>query len=239
MNTIRISTPQNIDIEYDLASLGERIVGYIIDCLIIFVYVIALVIVASFNHFSRGSEVVILLLAIPVFFYDLASEVFMNGQSVGKRVMNIKVVSLDGRQPTLGQYVLRWMFRLVDFTLTSHLCGVICIAVSEHKQRVGDMVAGTTLVRTISRTGFQQTMYVPVGQAAYAVSYPQVVNLGDKDMQLIKEVLLSVHTTGNKQLAYHAAEKIMQTLHIHSDIEPEKFLQVLLADYNYLTSQGA
>ncbi len=53
MNSIKISTPQNIEIEYDLASLGERIVGYIIDCLIIFVYIIALVFIFSLNHYNR------------------------------------------------------------------------------------------------------------------------------------------------------------------------------------------
>jgi hypothetical protein len=180
----------------------------------------------------------LLLFALPVVFYDLVCEVFMNGQSVGKRIMNIKVISLDGAQPTLGQYIIRWLFRMIDFSLTSSLCALIAVAVSEKKQRVGDMVAGTTLIKTIPRTAFQQTLYVPTEPVNYQVTFPEVNNLSDQDMQLIKEVIITVNRTGNSMLAYQAAQKIKETLGIQSDLEPMPFLQLVLADYNYTTSQG-
>lgn len=151
--------------------------------------------------------------------------------------MNIKVVSLDGGQPTLGQYIIRWLFRFIDFAITSNLCALICVAVSERKQRVGDMVAGTTLIKTIPRTAFQQTIYVPTQQVDYTVSFPEVANLGDKDMQLIKEVIININRTGNSMLAFQAAEKIKETLQIQTSLEPIQFLQILLTDYNHITSR--
>ena len=237
MNTIKITTSQNIELEYDLASVGERIVGRIVDGLIIVAYGVLIVLIFINGKLMDGNRWILFLFLLPVVFYDLFSEVFMNGQSVGKRVMNIKVISLNGSHPTLGQYMIRWLFRVIDFSLTGSLCALICVAVSERKQRVGDMIAGTTLIKTIPRVEFHQTIYVPTRQEEYTVSFPEVATLADKDMQLIKEVMLSVNKSGNTMLAYHAAEKIKKTLDIDSNLEPRNFLQVLLSDCNHLTSQ--
>jgi uncharacterized RDD family membrane protein YckC len=237
MNTIRITTTQNIELEYDLAGLGERIAGYILDMLIIVAYVIIVMMIASrLSVFTEKNGWIFVIIFLPVVFYDLACEVLLNGQSVGKKVMKIKVISIDGSQPTLGQYMIRWLFRLVDFSLSNGLCALICVAVSERKQRVGDMVAGTTLIKTQPRTAFQQTLYTPTPDTNYTVSFPDVVTLSDSDMQLIKEVTLQIKKTGNNYLAYHAAEKIKQLLHIETNLEPAHFLQVVIADYNHLTS---
>ena len=236
MNTIKITTTQNIELEYELASVGERIAGYFIDILIIFAYSIIIFFILIGSKLIDWNSWILFLFFIPIFFYDLISEIYMNGQSVGKRVMKIKVVSLNGGQASVGQYLIRWLFRLVDFTMTNNLCALISVAVSEKKQRVGDMVAGTTLIQTSPRTAFQQTIYVPTRQADYIVSFPEVANLADKDMQLIKEVIISVNRSGNMMLAHEASEKIKQTLYIQSSMPPLHFLQVLLSDYNHLTS---
>lgn len=239
MSTIRITTTQNIELEYELASIGDRIVGWILDAVIVGAYMVILTMVMSAVPSSSGSTGAVLyfLFLLPIFFYDLVSEIFMGGQSVGKRVMKIKVVSLDGAQPTIGQYMLRWLFRLVDFPISGYLCGLICVAVSERRQRLGDMVAGTTLIKTTPRTSLQQTIYVPTPEINYTISFPEVANLADKDMQLIKEVIMSVNRTGNTMLAWQAAEKLKQTLQVQTTLEPLYFLQVLLADYNHITSR--
>jgi len=178
------------------------------------------------------------ILILPIAFYDLLLEILLNGQSVGKRVMKIKVINIDGNQPSLGQYVIRWLFRLIDFTLTGGVCALITVAVSEKKQRVGDIVAGTTLIKTQPRTAFNQTIYVPTPEINYTVSYPEVVNLTDKDVQLIKEALLHISKTNNLYLAYPVAEKVKKMLNIETNLEPSHFLQTVVTDYNYLTSRG-
>lgn len=238
MNTIHITTSQNIDVEYDLASLGERIAGYMIDLLIVIAYVIILMLINSYSHTLLGdNEWIVFLFFLPILFYDLACEILLNGQSVGKKVMKIKVISIDGSQPSLGQYIIRWLFRLVDFTLTNDLCALITVAISDNKQRLGDLVAGTTLIRTHPRVAFQQTIYSPTRDNDYLVSFPNVTNLTDKDMQLIRDLTLQIHKTGNTFLAYHAAEKIKQVLQIQTGMEPVQFLQVIISDYNHLTSK--
>ncbi len=236
MNTIKVTTTQNIELEYDLASLGERMAGAVVDILIKAAFAIVFLTVYFNNSIYRSGDLLLYIFLIIIFTYDFASEVLMNGQTVGKRVMNIKVVSLTGGQPTIGQYLIRWLFRPVDFYLTGFLCGLIAVAVSDRKQRIGDLVAGTTVIKIIPRTDFQQTIYTAEAHEVYKVSFPEVSNLTDADMQLIKEVILNVNKTGNTTLARHASDKIKTTLQINTDLEPERFLRLLLTDYNHLTS---
>ena len=241
MNTIKITTTQNIELEYDLASLGERIVGYLIDSLVVIGYLIVLALLFwafESSHIFGDYTWITMILYFPIYFYSLAFEVFMNGQSVGKRVMNIRVISIDGAKPTLGQFIIRWLFRLIDISFSFFMCGTICIAVSERKQRVGDMVAGTAVIKTEPRTNFQQTVYVSAQPVNYVVTYPQITTLGEEDIQLIKEVLVVSRNSGNHSIAEKAAEKISATLLINNKMEAMAFLSLLLADYNHLTSEG-
>jgi len=240
MNNITITTSQNIDIEYELGSLGDRIVGALIDGIIIFAYFIilmAIFVFGSLKNFSEGYVFIIVLIALPAVFYDLACETLLNGQSLGKKIMGIRVISLSGEQPSFSQYLNRWIFRLVDFTFTAHMLGVILVAATEKKQRLGDIIAGTVLVKTKPRVPINHMLYQPVA-ADYHVTYPEVINLKDTDIHLIKEVIMSVQKTGNTMLSLEAQRKIEQVLQIQSKHEDSRqFLLTVLTDYNFLTSQ--
>lgn len=241
MSTIAITTTQNIELEYDLASLGERIVGRLLDIILIVIYALIIIFIligsTNFGQFLDSNGWVIFLFILPVFFYDLVCEMFFNGQSLGKKIMGIRVISLNGEQASFGQYLIRWLFRLVDFTFTSGLCALIMVAATERRQRLGDMIAGTTLVKTKPRTNINQTLFVPTEEIEYDATYPEVVNLSDKDMQLVKEVLINVRRSGNTMLALQTMNKIEQVLNITSRQEPVDFLFTILADYNKLASK--
>ena len=239
MAVISITTSQNIELEYDLASLGERIVASIIDLVIAVGYIIFM---GMFTNFSDELNYkygwIYLFLFLPVTFYSLLCETFLNGQSVGKKVMGIKVISLNGNPASFGQYLIRWLFRLVDLWIGSFVLAVILIAVSEKHQRLGDIVAGTTVVRTRPRMALHETLYIPVADINYVANYPEVTKLSDSDMQLVKEVLINVQKSGNTPLAIQTMEKIESVLNIksHHD-DPTVFLRTLLSDYNHLTAK--
>lgn len=151
--------------------------------------------------------------------------------------MKLRVISLNGEQATIGQYMIRWLFRMVDIFLFNALPAFIAVAASEKKQRIGDMVAGTVVIKTVPRSTIQQTIYVPTPDLNYTISFPEVSTLSDRDMQLVKEVIMNVNKTGNTMLAYQAAEKIKTSLQVQTSLEPLYFLQVLLADYNHITAR--
>jgi uncharacterized RDD family membrane protein YckC len=239
MNIISITTSQNIELEYELGSVGDRILGSIIDGIIKTAYAIFVMATFVFGNsrvFSGLYIVFLVLLALPFVFYNLASELLLNGQSVGKKIMGIKVISLSGEPPSFSQYLNRWIFRLVDFTLSGNMIGVIMIAATEKKQRLGDLVAGTVLVKTTPRTQINNILFQPTDAATYSITYPEVINLKDRDVQLIKEIILSVMRTGNLMLATRAQHKIEEILRVKSrHNDPISFLQSILADYNHLT----
>lgn len=240
MAVISITTTQNIALEYDLASLGERIVATIIDLVIMgaYLFLITMVLSSSAGAFDNGAAWLYVFLFLPVAFYSLLSEQFFNGQTVGKRVMGIKVISLNGNQASFGQYLTRWLFRLVDMWLFGFVLATIMVAVTDRHQRIGDLIAGTVLVKTKPRSALQQTLYTPVADTNYTANYPEVINLRDSDMQLVKEVLINVQKTGNTMLALQMMRKIEAVLNIQSKhAEPVNFLYAILSDYNHLTAK--
>ncbi len=236
MSKISILTPQNIELEYDLASVGDRIVATIVDRLIIIAYIIILIIIASQSKFTGDiMQLYIFVASLPVMFYSLLSEVFMNGQTLGKRIMRIKVISINGNQPSFSQYLMRWLFRIIDLWMTGNILAVIMVAVNDRRQRLGDIIAGTTLIKTTQRTTINETLYVPVAETNYRTTYPEVISLKDSDIQLIKEVIMNVNKSSNTMLAYQTMQKIETVLNIKSKHEPLTFLYAVLSDYNHLS----
>jgi uncharacterized RDD family membrane protein YckC len=243
MQTIKITTTQNIDIDYEVAGLGERIVAYLIDIGLFVVILIAALITMGVIGRSSSSEVFIgvllIIYAVLFVFYDLVCEIAMNGQSVGKRIMKIKVISLDGTRPRFGQYLLRWLFRIVDFSLTGNLCGLICIAVSDNAQRVGDMVAGTTLIRTNPRTKMNNITFKPEADD-YQPVFSAAARLSEQDIELIGEVINNYIKSRNNVLVYNMAQRIKDLLGVSPPPEMNDmlFLQTIIKDYSHIITQA-
>lgn len=242
MNHVSVITPQNITIDYDVAGVGERIVARIIDyAIFLAIYLFFLIITLSLRLIDNSGYIILLIILGVLFvFYDLLCEVFFNGQSVGKRVLHIKVISLDGYQPSLGQYFLRWLFRFVDFTLTLQVGGLICAAVTPNKQRIGDLVAGTTLIKTVPRTSLDAVVFKPqVQEDDYVPILPEVIQLSDQEITLIHEVISNFNKSGNDMLVYKMAMKACEAIRVEipESMDELQFLQQIMKDYNYLTSK--
>jgi uncharacterized RDD family membrane protein YckC len=238
MDTITIHTTQNIDIDYEIGGIGERMVALIIDYAIFIPFLIIGGIVASNAGSTIGGIYFIILLACFAL-YDLLCETFFNGQSFGKRVMKIRVISLEGARPKFSQYLLRWLFRIIDLAGTGYLAGLICIIVTDKSQRLGDLVAGTVLVRTVPRTQMNKLAYV-ITDDTYEPVFPQAVQLTDNDISLIHEVINNYVRTGNNVAVYNLADKIREHLAINlpPNMNSMQFLQTLIKDYSHITSHA-
>lgn len=244
MDTIKVNTSQHVDIDYPVAGLGERIAGALIDMGLfmgLYLLFVLLAVLGGISGLIDGTPLIFFIL-IGLYvgayvFYDLICEIFMNGQSIGKRLMKIKVISLDGSQPSIGQYFIRWLFRLVDFTLTAQIGGLICIAVSKNKQRIGDMVAGTTLIKTVPRTNFDHIAFHPV-ETEYQPLFSNTSLLSDRDVELIHEVIATYYKTFNAELIYAMATKVtgILSVSIPAGMNEMDFLKTVVKDYNYQTS---
>jgi hypothetical protein len=170
-------------------------------------------------------------------FYTLALEILMNGQTIGKRAMNIKVVNLDGTQPSVGAYLLRWLFRIADIGFSSGVLAIILVATNRNGQRLGDMAAGTTVITLKRRVTLAQTR-LPETPSDYEPVYPEAARLSDRDAEIIRETLQTYQRNGNDpQLATSLAGKLKTLLNITSNEPNVDFLQTILKDYTHITSK--
>lgn len=237
MQSIKIQTSQNIELSYALAGVGDRIIAYIIDLAIYFAYYFFIFLANDVTKAIFNNSYISFLAILPVLFYSLFCEIFMNGQTIGKKAKGIQVISLNGGQASFGQYLVRWIFSLLDITFSFGVIAVVMVSLTDKNQRLGDLVAGTTVVRTDSRSNINETIFVETVQA-YQPLYPQVTILHENDISLIKEVLNRHYKMHNLVLLQKTADKIKSVLSLQTDHEAEDFLRTVIKDYNHLTAQA-
>ncbi len=240
METINIQTTQNINLKYDLAGVGDRLIAAVIDVAIQIGYVLASLILISWlgNLDIESSSALMVLLYLPLFFYEVVLEIFYNGQTFGKRIRNIRVIKLDGSEASIGSYIIRWLFRLIEITLTSGSVALITLIISGKGQRLGDMAAGTTVVRIKKRIRLEDTILTNVDES-YSPLFREAINLSNQDIETIKEVLKAKpeedrHGIIKMEFIKKTATIIKRKLNIDDKMESRLFLNSIIKDYNYL-----
>jgi len=244
MNTIDIQTAQNVSIEYELASLRDRFIALLIDILIVFAgYFVIISILNNTVDISDGYTVNIVFMFMPLLLfvlYNLFLELWLNGQTIGKKTVGIKVVRLDGREPGIGNYLMRAIFHLIDTIFSMGVMGALLISSSVHKQRLGDMTANTTLIKVKFNQRFRLEDILSIGNMEdYEVTYPEIKRFSEQDMLMIKTII-SRHSKypneAHEQVLDDLVEKVKTTLDI-KQTPPNKieFLKLLIRDYIVLT----
>lgn len=152
---LTIATPEGVDLELTLAGVGSRFVSAIVDSIIQTVLLIALTIVLvssnGFGSFAERPGLAAAAYAIATFAviwgYDVLWEVLGGGRTPGKRLNGLRVVR-DGGQPiTFVPSAIRNILRFVDLLPGAYLVGIVSVLVTKKNQRLGDLAAGTLVVR--------------------------------------------------------------------------------------------
>lgn len=259
MSTIQIATPFNIDIEFELAEFHRRLFAYFIDLALILIYIFSFIYIlfeslAIHDNIGNTEAIWVFVILLPPLFYTFLSELLFNGQTLGKRILSVKVISLDGSEPTLGQYLLRWFLRFYEWgfivfslfwfnrmgfniLIAGGLVSVIIISISPKNQRLGDIIAGTVLVSTRSKLSVDDTILVNINSSNYEVSFPEVMRLSDRDINTIKNVITQARKTNKFDMCNKVAYKVQGVLKISSELYAMEFLEKILEDYNYLSTK--
>lgn len=238
MESVSINTAQNVVIDYEPAGLGNRILAGLLDSLFKFAYIITWVIIlTTTSAFGVENDTAVLILVVliflPILFYDLLFEVFAQGQSLGKKIIKIKVVKLDGTQPSIGSFLLRWLIRIFEIDLLYGMIAIVAIASSRNKQRLGDMAGGTTVIRIRPAVTIKDTILQIQQKTEYKIVFPQVVALTEKDLEIMKEVHDFYKKTGNREALVKLSDKIKQKTGIISTLPEHEFIDTLMKDYNH------
>lgn len=234
MRTISIPTTQNIELEYPIATPGDRTIAYLIDLLIQGGYLFGANYLLDGANLSTGATI---LIAMPALLYSLITEVTFGGQTIGKKLRKMRVIRQDGSAPAFTDYFLRWVFGILDTVGTWGLLAFITTSMNKRGQRVGDMIAGTTVVKLELVTHFDDTIFRDLDES-YVPTFTEVQLLSDKDLAILQEVLEAGNRANNPEIIDRLARKIKDVTGVKSNLNNYQFLELVLKDYNYLYGKG-
>jgi len=154
---LNIDTPELVSIELPLAGIGSRFIAILVDSLVLGSALILLVVLAAYiipalgaigeKAASWGVGILLLIVFLLFWGYFALSEAFGNGRTLGKRVARIRVIHQSGRGINFVESLARNLVRYVDFLPFFYGVGIAAMFMSRRSQRLGDMVAGTLVVR--------------------------------------------------------------------------------------------
>lgn len=236
MSELQINTTQNVKINFTAAGVGERLLAFLLDMAIKIGYLLLLNwTFGAFDNMDEWSQIAInTVLSFPVMFYTLALEALLEGQTIGKRALKIKVVKIDGYQASLSDYVVRWFFRIVDIYIFG--LGFFIIMFNKKLQRIGDMAAGTAVISLKEKVNISHTILENL-KSDYKPTYPNVIKLSDNDARIIKDTFTNAKTSKDYQTLIKLRKKLVEVVGI-KDIKQKtdiEFIDVILKDYNFYT----
>jgi len=235
MSELQINTTQNVKINFEAAGVGERLLAFVLDTAIKIGYLIVVSYVfGAFDNMDQWSQIGLnTILSFPVIFYTLVLEAFLEGQTIGKKALKIKVVKIDGYQASISDYLVRWFFRIVDIYIFG--IGFFVIIFNKRSQRFGDMAAGTAVIALRDKVTINHTILENLKED-YKPTYPGVIKLSDNDARIIKETFNVAKASRDYNTLIKLRAKIVEVTEIKkvssSDIE---FIDTILKDYNYYT----
>ncbi len=143
-----ILSSQGIRIHQEPASFAARLAAFSIDFMLMGIAWLFLLLMLKEGAFEgiNGALVITLVILIP-YLYPLISETVASGQTLGKKLLHIRVVDLEGGGPKISAFILRWLILPLDVFGSAGI-GPLCVFFTKHQQRLGDLVAGTWVVRT-------------------------------------------------------------------------------------------
>ena len=265
--TLIIETPERVPLAFALASIGNRFLAVAIDH---FIQYLSITLTAWFFLFISGASfqseettgelltempkwtiaIMILILFLVFSGYFILFEWLWDGQTPGKRLMKLRVIREDGRPITLWEAIARNLLRIFDtipgFVIPIYSVGLIVVFLNSRDQRVGDMFAGTVVIRerTDEAPTFADTFSNPVADAAFrrvqqrTAFDANITSIGEREIEIIESFLRRRWDLTDRQriwMAWRIALPIMFRLKPQYDAATftyEGFLEELLHKYH-------
>ena len=243
MTQLSINTTQNVNINFTAASVGDRIVSQLLDILVMIAYAIVVGVIlsqsgleATINALDNWSVMAAYLVIFsPIMFYTIVQESLFEGQTIGKRIMKTKVIKLDGYQAGFGDYLVRWLFRLVEIFIGNGIIALISVIASSKNQRLGDMAAGTAVISLKNKININHTIIQDIN-SDYVPTYPLVIKLSDNDVRIIKETFETAASTRDYVTIIKLRDKVLSVTGIKNQSgNDQDFIRTILKDYNFYT----
>jgi uncharacterized RDD family membrane protein YckC len=267
MKRLQIKTAQNVKINFTLANVGQRLFAFIIDNVLKFAYIYLAIHIFDFQLFKNAVDgdawsvkALDIIIFLPVTFYSLFTEILLSGQTIGKKMLHLKVINIDGFKPTKTDFIIRWFLRVVDFNVFTLLfvyvaslglgneygllmalfffgkmVGFFLILFTKDNQRFGDIIANTVVLYLKDDVKFSETILEDIS-TKYIPTYPNVIKLSDNDARIIKNTFYSAKKFNDLKTLIKLRSKILEVTQIKSLHKSDsEFIDTVLKDYNYYT----
>jgi uncharacterized RDD family membrane protein YckC len=242
MKNIEIITTQNVVLQYELASLQDRVMAFILDmvCLGVSFSILSSILTGIFSAAPMALGTALLILTCFASLYSLAFEFFNDGRSLGKMAMKIQVIKLAGGRATFSDFAARWVFRLIDIHFSLGGIASILILSSAKAQRIGDIIANTAVVKIQPKLNIDLEDLLSIHKTtSYIPKYQQARKLHEEDALLIKAALeryRRLRNDSHREAISQLSERVQEILGIDRVQEQDTvFLQTVLHDYVLLS----
>lgn len=240
MSNLQINTTQNVNLDYKIVSIGERILAFLIDGFLLYLYAVLVQLIGEAISYvyddSWTQRGLVGLIFLPAMFYSLWMHSFFNGRTVGKLLLKMRVVRVDGTPVHWSNYLVRWMLRLVDIWIFLGSIGLLTILFSERRQRLGDAAAGTVVISTKNKTKVSHTILEEISET-YVPQFTNVTLLTDKDARIIKDTFLIARKGSDYKTLKALRDKVESILNTKSELYDVQYLDTVLKDYNFYTQR--
>lgn len=231
-------TPEAVLLDFEVAGLASRLLSRMLDLIALSIGMWILSFAAQFASFFVGETGLIVIVivggAILFFGYPIVGEVKMRGRTFGKQLLGLRVVTNEGGPVRARHAIVRSMFQVVDVFLA---IGVISGILTARTQRLGDLVAGTFVVREPKAGAVSGAVMFPPprGYEGY-VAMLDVTTVKPEQYEVVRSFLLRVLELApgpRHELALRLANPLARQINavIPPNLHPELFLVCLIAAY--------
>jgi uncharacterized RDD family membrane protein YckC len=261
---LNIDTPELVSIELPLAGIGSRFIANLVDSLILGAALFVLFILAAFilpalsllgpKSASWGLGILFLIIFLLFWGYFALSEAFNSGRTVGKRVAKIRVIHQSGRGINFAEALARNLVRIIDYMPGFYGVGIAAMFMSQRSQRLGDMVAGTLVVRereveapmwgestsrTLTAAALAPNSPIPPPHLRVTLPAPALAKLTPADLEVLegffsRRLDMDLTTRGMLAGRIAAALSAKSGLAIPPEISVETFLEAVAHQFREL-----
>lgn len=243
LEKLNIDTPEQVSLEFSLATVGSRFLALAIDTLIQIGSAVALfagvaiVAIASSLTLDRAGPwlmaIVVLGLFMIYYAYFAVFEAVWNGQTPGKRIIGLRVIHASGRPVSVFEAILRNIVRIADQLPGIYAVGIVFLFLTERSQRLGDLAAGTVVVHERVE-GSASREFITARPPAAALTCHGATKLSPQEIAVIELFFRrrdQLDGYARVRAGRRIAERVRERLAITTAIDDEQLLEEIVAEY--------
>ena len=242
LEKLNIDTPEQVALEFSLATVGSRFLAVAVDTLIQVAAGLALFVAVglaawlSGGAFAAARPWVVSLLVLGGFVlyyaYFAVFETVWNGQTPGKRLVGLRVIHASGRPMTAWEAILRNVVRVADQMPAIYAIGIVSVFLTERSQRLGDLAAGTVVVHErLVQASFEEPS---AAKNAEARTHYGATQLSAEEIAVIELFFRrrgQLDGYARIRTAHQIARRIRERLQISAKIDDEQVLEEVVIEY--------